>query len=80
MIFDIIWMATHWQHGFVRFLSILLLILKVRVQVALTDVDVYEPPRSCPLSLPLVSLFASEEVNLAVLDLHWVVQPVCLIN
>jgi hypothetical protein len=63
-------MATHWQPGFVRFLSIFLLILKVRVQVILTDDDVNEPPHSYPLSLPLLSLFASAEVNLAALDLH----------
>lgn len=70
MIFDIIWMAVNWQPGFVRFLSIFLLILKVRVRVASIDDDSYEPPHSCPLSLPLLSLFANAEVNLAALDLH----------
>jgi hypothetical protein len=34
MIFDIIWMATHWQPGFVRFLSIFLLILKLPTLLA----------------------------------------------
>jgi len=34
MIYDIIWMATHWQHGFVRFLSIFLLILKLPTLLA----------------------------------------------
>jgi len=34
MIFDIIWMATHWQHGFVRFLSITILIMKLPTLLA----------------------------------------------
>jgi len=34
MIFDIIWMAVHWQPGFARFLSIFLLILKLPTLLA----------------------------------------------
>lgn len=69
MIIDIIWMAKNDQIGFAMFLNICLLVLKVRVQ-SVSIGDAHELLRSCRLSLPLQTLFANAEVNLAALDLQ----------